>query len=90
LPYSKRAGYFHKRQKKPDLFIDGTFYTLDAYRGRDMYRGEKYKFWLSKGSGAKIVVAKLKLTNKYAIQSILIPKEKYNKLRKKHKKDWYW
>lgn len=73
MPYSKKSCFYHKRQKQPDLFIKDTFKTVPL--SHTNYRGEKYKTWKKSGSGAKAVVGKLKKNNKWAIQSILIPKD---------------
>jgi hypothetical protein len=72
--HSKKPKFLHKRQKNPKLFEKGTFETVPLNHAG--YSGEKYKKWNERDSGAKAIVGKLKKSNKWSIQSILIPKSK--------------
>jgi len=73
MPYSRRAKYYHIRQKDPNLFIKSTFKNVPFSHTR--YRGKKYARFHKSGSGARAIVGKLKKNGKWALQSILIPKE---------------
>lgn len=74
MPYSKKANYYHKRQKSPEKFKSGTFKTVAFNHAK--YRGKKYEGYHKSGTQAKAVVGKLKTTGKWSTQSILIPKKK--------------
>lgn len=74
IPFGKKAGFLHKRQKNPKLFQKSTFKTVPLSHAG--YSGEKYKKWNERDSGAKAIVGTLKKSNKRGIQSILIPKNK--------------
>jgi len=73
MPYSRKAKYYHKRQKSPKKFVRTSFKTVPFHHTK--YSGKKYKKWHRKGSGAKAVVGKLKKSGKWGTQSILIPKK---------------
>jgi len=73
IPYSKKAKYYHNRQQDLDDFVKGSLRTVPLHHSG--YKGDKYKEWNKKGSGAKAIVGKKKKTKKWATQSILIPKK---------------
>jgi len=81
MPYSRRAKYYHFRQKHPDLFINGTIKTVPL--NHTAYRGKKFKKWNKSGTTAKAITGKLRKTKKASIQSILIIKSEWKRKRKK-------
>ena len=68
MPYSRKAQFRHKRIRSPRLFRKTSFRNVPishtSYQGK--YRKE----------GNRAIVGKLKKTDKWAIQSILIKKNK--------------
>lgn len=72
MPYSKESKFYHDRQKRPDLFEEGSFKTV-PFNHVD-YKGKKYADWYHSGTSALAITGKLKSSGKWALQSILIPK----------------
>jgi len=68
MPYSKKAKYYHIRQKNPKLFEKDSFRVVPL--SHTNYRGTKFK----KDKNTKAIVGKLKKSGKWSIQSILVKK----------------
>lgn len=87
MPYSKKAGYYHHRRKKPKDFVKTSFQTVPLSHTK--YRGTKF----DKGECKAIIGILKKNKNErgkrggkiYTIQSILEPKSKPKKPKIKQK-----
>lgn len=93
MPYSKKAKFYHHRQKSPRLFDKKTFKNVPL--NHTSYRGEKYSKWMYSGTPARAIVGKLKKSKKWSTQSILIPKDiqpkskrNYDKIKKFNGKNY--
>ena len=67
MPYSRKAKYYHHRQRHPNEFIKGSFRNVPISHTK--YRGKKFK-----KKGARAIIGKLKKNKKWVVQSYLVPK----------------
>lgn len=90
MPYSKKAKFYHHRQKSPRLFDKKTFKNVPL--NHTSYRGEKYSKWMYSGTPARAIVGRLKKSKKWSTQSILIPKTQnyVYAIYKKHQASRKW
>lgn len=67
MPYSRKAKFTHHRRKDPSEFKKGSFRNVPISH---VPHTKKYP------RGTRAVVGRLKVTDKGATQSILVPKRK--------------
>jgi hypothetical protein len=71
MPY-KQSKYDRYRQKNPKDFKEDSFRTVPL--NHTQYRGKKFEDYMYSRTSAKAIVGKLKKSNEWSIQSILILK----------------